>query len=92
MRNGDYIPTRMEAQHDAANLVSNAKTQQNPESTVRPWQHRPFPQRPLRLHCRLYRWYSSLVVIWVDFQMGGFSGGHPDHGWQGRGAAGVADG
>lgn len=37
MRNGDYIPTRMEAQHDAANLVSNAKTQQNPESTVRPW-------------------------------------------------------
>lgn len=35
MRNGDYIPTRMEAQHDAANLVSGAKTQQNPESTVR---------------------------------------------------------
>ena len=34
MRNGDYIPTRMEAQHDAANLLVNAKTQSNPESTV----------------------------------------------------------
>eukprot|EP01115_Flamella_aegyptia_P015151 TRINITY_DN909_c0_g1_i2.p1 TRINITY_DN909_c0_g1~~TRINITY_DN909_c0_g1_i2.p1 ORF type:complete len:404 (+),score=138.61 TRINITY_DN909_c0_g1_i2:41-1252(+) len=34
MRNGDYTPTRMEAQHDAANLICGAKTQQNPESTV----------------------------------------------------------
>jgi 26S proteasome regulatory subunit N10 len=34
MRNGDYIPTRMEAQHDAANLICGAKTQQNPENTV----------------------------------------------------------
>ena len=34
MRNGDYIPTRLDAQQDAANLVSNAKTQQNPENTV----------------------------------------------------------
>ena len=34
MRNGDYIPTRLEAQHDAANLLVNAKTQSNPESTV----------------------------------------------------------
>ena len=34
MRNGDYIPTRMEAQHDAANLVCGTKTQSNPESTV----------------------------------------------------------
>ena len=34
MRNGDYIPTRMEAQHDAANLLCGAKTQSNPESTV----------------------------------------------------------
>jgi len=34
MRNGDYIPTRFEAQHDAVNLVTGAKTQQNPESTV----------------------------------------------------------
>ena len=29
-RNGDYIPTRFEAQHDAVNLVTGAKTQQNP--------------------------------------------------------------
>ena len=34
MRNGDHIPTRLDAQQDAANLVSNAKTQQNPENTV----------------------------------------------------------
>jgi len=34
MRNGDYIPSRMEAQSDAANLIVNQKTQSNPESTV----------------------------------------------------------
>lgn len=34
MRNGDYIPTRLEAQHDAANMLCGAKTGSNPESTV----------------------------------------------------------
>lgn len=34
MRNGDYLPTRMESQADAVNLICNVKTQQNPESTV----------------------------------------------------------
>lgn len=34
MRNGDYIPTRLEAQQDAANLLAGAKTQSHPESTV----------------------------------------------------------
>jgi 26S proteasome regulatory subunit N10 len=34
MRNGDYIPTRLEAQQDAANLLVSAKTQSHPESTV----------------------------------------------------------
>lgn len=34
MRNGDYIPTRLEAQRDAANLLVGAKTQSHPESTV----------------------------------------------------------
>jgi len=34
MRNGDYTPTRKEAQHDAVNLICGAKTQSNPESTV----------------------------------------------------------
>jgi 26S proteasome regulatory subunit N10 len=33
MRNGDYIPTRLEAQMDAANLLVSAKTM-NHESTV----------------------------------------------------------
>jgi len=34
MRNGDYIPTRLEAQQDAVNLICGAKTQSNPENTV----------------------------------------------------------
>jgi len=34
MRNGDYTPTRMQAQADAVNLVCTAKTQDNPENTV----------------------------------------------------------
>lgn len=34
MRNGDYIPTRLEAQIDAANMLVGAKTQAHPESTV----------------------------------------------------------
>lgn len=34
MRNGDYIPSRLEAQHDAANLLVTHKTQSNAESTV----------------------------------------------------------
>jgi 26S proteasome regulatory subunit N10 len=34
MRNGDYIPTRLGAQHDAANLLVTQKTRSNPESTV----------------------------------------------------------
>lgn len=34
MRNGDYIPTRLDAQQDAANLLVGAKTQSHPESTV----------------------------------------------------------
>mmetsp|Transcript_3652 Transcript_3652/g.8094 ORF Transcript_3652/g.8094 Transcript_3652/m.8094 type:complete len:153 (-) Transcript_3652:516-974(-) len=34
MRNGDYLPTRLDAQSDAANLIVNAKTGSNPESTV----------------------------------------------------------
>lgn len=34
MRNGDYTPTRFEAQIDSVNLIFQAKTQSNPESTV----------------------------------------------------------
>ena len=34
MRNGDYLPSRIEAQQDAANIICGAKTQQNPENTV----------------------------------------------------------
>ncbi|KAI9101034.1 hypothetical protein DFS34DRAFT_452085 [Phlyctochytrium arcticum] len=34
MRNGDYTPTRMEAQNDAVTFLFNAKTQMNPENMV----------------------------------------------------------
>lgn len=34
MRNGDYVPSRLEAQQDAANMLVGAKTQSHPESTV----------------------------------------------------------
>ncbi|XP_072968754.1 26S proteasome non-ATPase regulatory subunit 4 homolog isoform X2 [Typha angustifolia] len=34
MRNGDYTPTRLQAQADAINLICGAKTQSNPENTV----------------------------------------------------------
>jgi 26S proteasome regulatory subunit N10 len=34
MRNGDYTPTRLEAQNDAVTFLFNAKTQSNPENTV----------------------------------------------------------
>lgn len=34
MRNGDYAPTRLEAQADAVNVIFQTKTDSNPESTV----------------------------------------------------------
>jgi len=34
MRNGDYLPSRSEAQADAVNLICSAKTGQNSENTV----------------------------------------------------------
>ena len=34
MRNGDFAPSRMEAQQDAVNLLAGAKTQANPENSV----------------------------------------------------------
>ncbi|KAL0254380.1 proteasome regulatory particle base subunit rpn10 [Diplodia seriata] len=33
-RNGDYVPSRFEAQEDAVNLIFSAKIQSNPESSV----------------------------------------------------------
>jgi len=34
MRNGDYTPSRIEAQSDATIFLFNAKTRSNPENTV----------------------------------------------------------
>ena len=33
-RNGDYSPTRFQAQADAVNLLAGAKTQHHPENTI----------------------------------------------------------
>jgi 26S proteasome regulatory subunit N10 len=33
-RNGDFAPSRWDSQQDAATIIAEAKTQQNPESTV----------------------------------------------------------
>ncbi|XP_033756331.1 26S proteasome non-ATPase regulatory subunit 4-like [Pecten maximus] len=34
MRNGDFVPTRLQAQQDAVNLVCHSKTRANPENNV----------------------------------------------------------
>lgn len=34
MRNGDFLPTRIQAQQDAVSVICNAKTRQNPENNV----------------------------------------------------------
>ena len=34
MRNGDFLPTRLVAQHDAVNVVCTFKTRGNPENNV----------------------------------------------------------
>jgi len=34
MRNGDFVPTRLQAQQDAVNLVCLSKTRANPENNV----------------------------------------------------------
>lgn len=34
MRNGDFVPTRIQAQQDAVNLVCLSKTKSNPENNV----------------------------------------------------------
>lgn len=34
MRNGDYTPSRWEAQSDAVNIVFEAKSQSHPDSAV----------------------------------------------------------
>ncbi|KAK2572448.1 26S proteasome non-ATPase regulatory subunit 4 [Acropora cervicornis] len=34
MRNGDFLPTRLQAQQDAVSLVCHSKTRQNPENNI----------------------------------------------------------
>jgi hypothetical protein len=33
-RNGDFLPTRMQAQQDAVSLICHSKTRQNPENNI----------------------------------------------------------
>jgi len=34
MRNGDFVPSRMQSQFDAVNMIAVAKTKSNPENSV----------------------------------------------------------
>ena len=34
MRNGDFVPSRLQSQFDAVNMVALAKTKSNPENNV----------------------------------------------------------
>ena len=34
MRNGDYLPTRLDAQADAVNIIAQTKIDSNPENTI----------------------------------------------------------
>ena len=34
MRNGDFLPSRLQAQQDAVNMVCHSKTRSNPENNV----------------------------------------------------------
>lgn len=34
MRNGDYVPTRLDAQQDAASIICSARTESHPENTI----------------------------------------------------------
>lgn len=34
MRNGDYLPSRLESQQDSAGLIATDRTRGNPENTV----------------------------------------------------------
>lgn len=34
MRNGDFLPTRLQAQQDAVGLIAQSKLRSNPESNV----------------------------------------------------------
>ncbi len=34
MRNGDFLPTRLQAQQDAVNIICHSKTRSNPENNV----------------------------------------------------------
>ena len=47
MRNGDFAPSRLEAQQDAVNLLAGAKTQSNPENKYA-YREKTLSQRPLR--------------------------------------------
>ena len=48
MRNGDYMPTRLDAQQDAANVVCMRKLNENPEVSVRGAAAPPPPRRRRR--------------------------------------------
>ena len=70
MRNGDFLPTRLQAQQDAVGLIAQSKLRSNPESNV-----------GLMTLSGLEGRYSSkiLIICFHDFFFFNFSIGNIDH-------------
>ncbi|CAF4233761.1 unnamed protein product [Rotaria socialis] len=62
MRDGDFIPTRMQAQQDAVSLIFHAKTRSNPENNV--------GLLTLSEHNQYYCYFSGRVVTQLTSDVG----------------------
>ncbi|CAF4554018.1 unnamed protein product [Rotaria socialis] len=62
MRDGDFIPTRMQAQQDAVSLIFHAKTRSNPENNV--------GLLTLSEHNQYYFYFSGRVVTQLTSDVG----------------------
>jgi len=69
MRNGDYAPTRLEAQHDAISLICGAKLQSNPESAVGVLSYGKAPTTLITLTADLGKILNSIGSIKIQGQL-----------------------
>jgi len=69
MRNGDYAPTRLEAQHDAISLICGAKLQSNPESAVGVLSYGKSPTTLITLTADLGKVLNSISSIKIQGQL-----------------------
>lgn len=72
-RNGDYVPSRLEAEHDAANILLTAKINANPESTVgiMTMAGRAFSHNPVQVLVSPTEDMSKLLTALHDVSVGG---------------------